>query len=110
MKLFRNAVFAVKRAGEKEITAFLYVNHKGNISPFWHSEHHKGGWFKAGWISGDGCGYWGGCWGTEDDDAHNHWYGVETDGHEIIMIQSHVTHANQVNMKLCRKIVNRTKS
>lgn len=103
MKLFRNAVFAVKRAGEKEINTFLYVNHKGNISPFWQSER---GWFKAGWISGDRCGHWG----TEDDDGHNHWYGVETDGHEIIMLQSHVTHVSRVNMKLCRKIVNRTKS
>ena len=70
MKLFRNAVFAVKRAKGTEIDT----------------------------------------WCTEDDDGHNHWYGVETDGYEIIMVQSHVTHVNQVNMKLCRKLADRTKS
>ena len=103
MKLFRNAVFAVKRAKGTEIDTFLYVNHKGNISPFWRSEHYQDGWSKHGWISGDS-------WCTEDDDGHNHWYSVETDGYEIIMVQSHVTHVNQVNMKLCRKLADRTKS
>nr|DAG30341.1 MAG TPA: hypothetical protein [Caudoviricetes sp.] len=123
MKLFRNAVFAVKRAKDTKISAFLYVNHKGNISPFWRSELYSDGWSKHGWISGDRYGSLGtedddgwisgdryGSWGTEDDDAHNHWYCVEDDGHEIIMVQSHVTHVNKVNMKLCRKLADRTKS
>ena len=106
MKLFRNAVFAVKRAEDTKIAAFLYVNHKGNISPFWRSEHYSDGWSKHGWVSG----YRYGSCGTEDDDGHNHWYCVEDDGHEIIMVQSHVTHVNKVNMKLCRKLAGRTKS
>lgn len=95
MKLARSAVFAIGKKGDQD-TAFLYINSKGNISPFWRSEHYADGWSKHGELDVK--------YGQESMD-HYHWYGVQSDGvvRDITMIQSHVTRAEDVDFKRALK-------
>ncbi|AWD92208.1 hypothetical protein HOT14_gp08 [Escherichia phage vB_EcoS_IME347] len=97
MKLARSAVFAVGTQGNKS-TAFLYINSKGEISPFWRSEYHADGWSKHGELDLI-CG--------QKPINHDHWYGIELDGVErdITMIQSHVTRAEGVDFKRALKFI-----
>lgn len=97
MKLARSAVFAVGTKGNQS-TAFLYINSKGEISPFWRSGHYSDGWSKHGELDLT-CG--------DDPINHDHWYGVQSDGitRDIIMIQSHVTRAEDVDFKRALKFI-----
>ena len=97
MKLARNAVFAVGTKGNQD-AAFLYINSKGHISPFWRSEHYADGWSKHGELDAR--------FGS-DPINHEHWYGVESDdpNREIVMIQSHVTRAEDVDFKRALKFI-----
>lgn len=95
MKLARSAVFAIGEKGDQD-TAFLYINSKGEISPFWRSEHWPDGWSKHGELDVI-------CSGDPVD--HCHWYGVQSDGitRDITMIQSHVTRVEDVDFKRAMK-------
>ena len=97
MRLARNAVFAVGEKGD-ENTAFLYINSKGHISPFWRSEHYADGWSKHGELDLQ--------YGQDPID-HEHWYGVQSDGvaRNITMIQSHVTSVKDVDFKRALKFI-----
>ncbi|EBN6978941.1 hypothetical protein DWS90_23230 [Salmonella enterica subsp. enterica serovar Give] len=101
MKLVRNAVFAVINQFDKRVMAFLHVNKNGHINPFWESECYSDGWSRRGELSECEC--------LRDEGSHDHWFGVEDDGSETVMVQSHVTKASQVDFKRCRKFARNAK-
>ena len=92
MKLARSAVFAVSGTIKGNV-AFLYINSKGDISPFWRSG--GGQWRKHGELDLHYDGQYV---------DHNHWRGVEDLAEiKITMIQSHVTRAEYVDFKRALK-------
>lgn len=98
MKLARNAVFAVMASYSNQPIAFLHINKDDLINPFW---LYKGG-VNGFSLHGELCRVIG------EAGGHEHWRGVEEDN-EIIMIQSHVTKASDVDFKRCMKFAKKVK-
>lgn len=92
MKLARNAVFAVKNSVSNEVMSFLYVNKDDLINPFWINSFSK----KEFSLFGELAGYEAG--------GDEHWRSVEHETCNVVMIQSHVTKAEDVDLKLCLKL------
>ena len=99
MKLARNAVFAIVNPYSKEVMSFLHVNKDNLINPFWVSEHGKNGFCVYGELSK--------YFPTVGENEH--WRGCENDGVDIVMIQSHITKASDVDFKRCMKFAQKVK-
>lgn len=93
MKLARNAVFAIVNPYNKEVMTFLHVNKDNLINPFWLSEFGDNGFSVHGEL--DKYFPTAGC--------NEHWRNCLNDGVDIVMVQSHVTKASDVDFKRCRK-------
>lgn len=96
MKLVRNAVYALAHESIGETYAFLHVNRNDEINPFWLSEYGKNGFS----LHGELCGLPAG--------DHEHWSGA-ADESDVVMVQSHVTKASDVDFKRCMKFAKMSK-
>lgn len=88
MKLARNAVFMLTIKGVK-VARFIHVNKNGFINPFWMIDD------KSFSVHGELIGH--------PEGLHEHWRSVEHKACNVLMIQSHVTKASDVDFKRCRK-------
>lgn len=88
----RNSVVAILyRTGKLAI--FLHINKNGLINPFWPSKEHG---FNGFYLHGELDSH------DPTEGYHEHWrIGIEF--YDVRMVQGHVTSADKVDFKLCRK-------
>ena len=92
MELARNAVYAMVVCGKVK---FFHLNKNGFINPFWIEN-------KGFSIHGE--------LRNHPEGIHEHWQNsINENIKKIVMVQSHVTKASQVDFKRCRKFARNVK-
>ena len=94
MKLAPNAVYALVCEFGGEVSAFLHINKDGCINPFWFERNGRVS------VHGELRGHPAG--------GHEHWRNIGP-ATKIVMVQSHVAKASEVNFKRCRKFARNVK-
>lgn len=88
----RNSVVAVCYSNGS-VSAFLYINSRDQISPFWPNKHSPRGMERFGELNMNF---------HEEPGGHEHWRNG-LDFHNVRMVQGHVTSAAKVDFKRCKK-------